>query len=112
RRPSDLLDPETDFLKLCGPVSKDASKEVWNNTGSVGSKKNRTFKPKFKSCEECKGTPASKRASGDQACQQGVFRDTAAKGRGLSRLGLRLDQKTLADWARKETARMLRGPKF
>jgi hypothetical protein len=42
-------------LDLCRPVSKTASLEVWDTYGSVGSNKNRTFRPVFHPCDECKG---------------------------------------------------------
>src|SRR5262249_52361292 len=51
------LYPKVDFLALCGPVSKEASKKVWKTGGTVGSTKNRSFTPSLKACEECKGKP-------------------------------------------------------
>ncbi|MBL8233083.1 MAG: hypothetical protein JNL98_31585 [Bryobacterales bacterium] len=48
--------PETDYLSLCGPVSKEASKQVWDSSGSVGSIKNKKFSPILHPCKECAGT--------------------------------------------------------
>ena len=42
-------------LDLCRAVSKDASLEVWDKYGSVGSNKNHTFQPMFHPCDECQG---------------------------------------------------------
>lgn len=42
-------------LELCRPISRDASLAVWDAYGSVGSNKNRTFKPVFHPCDECMG---------------------------------------------------------
>lgn len=50
--------PGTDYMSLCKPVSKEASYRVWDQSGSVGSHKNREFKPRFHPCDECKDTPA------------------------------------------------------
>src|SRR6185295_12948972 len=46
--------PSVDYIPLCKPVSKDASLAIWDKFGSVGSKKNNTFRPIFYECEECK----------------------------------------------------------
>lgn len=60
---SDLLgfykavDPATDYLALCNPVSAEASREVWDKWGPVGSHKNKTWMPKFFQCSDC-ATPA------------------------------------------------------
>jgi hypothetical protein len=51
------LHPKTDFLAVCRPVSKEASKKVWTATGAVSAIKNQTFLPVFHSCFDCKGTP-------------------------------------------------------
>jgi hypothetical protein len=49
--------PDKDFLKLCQPVSKEASKVVWNTSGSVGSEKKRDFKPLYHNCKDCPNPP-------------------------------------------------------
>ncbi|MCC6394609.1 MAG: hypothetical protein IT167_28695 [Bryobacterales bacterium] len=49
-----VVRPKIDYMSLCKPVSKDASLKVWDTYGSVGSKKNNTFRPVFYPCEECK----------------------------------------------------------
>lgn len=51
------LNPDLNVLSLCSPVSKEASKEVWKQSGSVGSNKNVSFLPAFKPCKECTGKP-------------------------------------------------------
>ena len=51
------LYPKTDFLAMCRPVSKDASKKVWQMSGAVDAVKNETFLPVFHSCADCLGTP-------------------------------------------------------
>jgi hypothetical protein len=43
-----------DWRTLCKPVSKDASLKIWDVDGSVGSRKNKAFVPKFHECDECK----------------------------------------------------------
>lgn len=46
------------FVKsLCREVSVPAALDVWDKYGSVGKNKNRTFKPEFFECKECKGEP-------------------------------------------------------
>lgn len=45
--------PQTDYLSLCGAVSKEASKQVWDSSGSVGSIKNKKFTPIFHPCKDC-----------------------------------------------------------
>jgi hypothetical protein len=47
--------PGIKSLELCRPVSTDASLEVWDTYGSVGSNKNYTFRPVLHPCDECKG---------------------------------------------------------
>ena len=42
-----------DWRTLCRPVSKEASLKIWDAKGSVGSRKNKTFAPKFHECDEC-----------------------------------------------------------
>lgn len=49
--------PQVDYLSLCQAVSKDASKAVWDAEGSVGSVKNKNFKPVFHTCTECATAP-------------------------------------------------------
>jgi hypothetical protein len=46
--------PQIDYLRLCEPVSKDASYKVWDTFGPVGSTKNKTFEPVFFDCDECR----------------------------------------------------------
>lgn len=50
--------PATDYMSLCGPVSKAASHAVWKKFGAVGANKNRTFKPIFHACAECTKAPS------------------------------------------------------
>lgn len=45
--------PGVDYMKLCEPVSKEASKKVWQQFGPVGSIKNKSFQPIFFDCDEC-----------------------------------------------------------
>jgi hypothetical protein len=52
------LYPKLDVDKLCKPVSVEASRRVWNASGPPGGNKNRTFKPRFHKCDECKTPPA------------------------------------------------------
>ena len=47
--------PHVDFVSRCRPVSKQASLDVWDRYGSVGSLKNRAFKPVYSPCDECQG---------------------------------------------------------
>lgn len=47
--------PGTDYLRLCGPVSADASRAVWDANGGLGT--NETTQPIFHPCSECRGTP-------------------------------------------------------
>ncbi len=42
------------WIDYCKPVSADASHAVWDANGPVGMYKNRTFKPNFYTCQECK----------------------------------------------------------
>jgi hypothetical protein len=49
--------PMIDVDQLCKPVSVAASQAVWMANGSVGSNKNKQFRPRFHPCSECKGTP-------------------------------------------------------
>jgi hypothetical protein len=49
--------PGKDYLKLCKPVSTAASLKVWDTYGPVGSTKNKTFRPKFFHCDECRHAP-------------------------------------------------------
>jgi hypothetical protein len=51
------LYPKLDVDTLCKPVSIEASKKVWKDYGPVGVNKNKTFRPKFHACDECKGIP-------------------------------------------------------
>jgi hypothetical protein len=51
-----VLRPELDIMKLCGPVSADASFAVWDVGKGLG--KNKTTEPVFHACEECKDLPA------------------------------------------------------
>ncbi|RJF97322.1 hypothetical protein [Noviherbaspirillum saxi] len=44
------------WAATCKPVSKEASFAIWDMHGSVGSRKNRSFKPNFYPCKECKDT--------------------------------------------------------
>lgn len=46
--------PGTDYLRLCQPVSIQASEAVWDNHGNPGNTKNRAFEPKFYPCADCK----------------------------------------------------------
>ncbi|MFC7516209.1 hypothetical protein ACFQUU_14445 [Herbaspirillum sp. GCM10030257] len=43
------------WVSACKPVSQKAAQAVWDGYGSVGSHKNRAFKPNLYPCEECKG---------------------------------------------------------
>lgn len=49
------LYPHIDFVSRCRPVSKQASLDIWDRDGSVGSMKNRSFRPIYLPCDECKG---------------------------------------------------------
>lgn len=43
-----------DWRSSCKPVSKSASRAIWDANGPVGARKNKTFKPNFYECDECK----------------------------------------------------------
>lgn len=47
--------PGIDVRALCNPVSRQASLDVWDRWGSVGSHKNESFTPNFHPCDECRG---------------------------------------------------------
>ncbi len=49
-----VVQESLDWRSLCRPVSKEASLKIWDEKGSVGSRKNKTFQPAFHDCEECK----------------------------------------------------------
>jgi hypothetical protein len=51
-----VVEPSVDYLKLCRPVSRDASEEVWDTSGGV-SRKNRQFMPLFHRCKTCLKQP-------------------------------------------------------
>ncbi|MCF6202714.1 MAG: hypothetical protein L3J59_03460 [Methylococcaceae bacterium] len=39
------VDPNTDYIQLCEPVSKETALYIWDTYGSVGENKNREFAP-------------------------------------------------------------------
>ena len=48
-----VVQESLDWRTLCKPVSKEASLKIWDTDGSVGSRKNKAFAPKFHECDEC-----------------------------------------------------------
>lgn len=50
-----VVRPELDVMKLCEPVSAEASFAVWDANKGLG--KNETTKPVFHPCDECKQAP-------------------------------------------------------
>lgn len=106
--------PGVDFLKMCEPVSKAASKDVWKKFGSVGSEKNRTFEPSFKMCDDCKGKPTfPAKLQEIKAATKDEESDPPTKGVDFRNWAFMYDEKAATEaFIRKQQLRDRIGPKI
>jgi hypothetical protein len=105
--------PDIDFIGLCDPVSRESSKQVWKTSGGVGSRKNRTFKPLYKTCTDCRGAPTFPKELQEITAATKDEAHPPTRGAAFRNWVYAHDEKTAIDnFIREHQWRMSREPKF